>query len=184
MITFSLNNSISAFINHQKTGFITESPLVKVCLVEYEINAYHDILFSELGIDFPRKLSTAARKRRAEFLAGRYAAHFLLKQVDCDETVMIGSNREPIWPQGWIGSISHTGQSAIAVVAPQKSLISVGIDIEFNRPDIMIEIASIFTTADEYQLLEQCGLSIETALLIVFSAKESLFKALYPQVFR
>lgn len=46
----------------------------------------------------------------------------------------------------------------------------------------MLEIAPAFTIEEERALLAGSGLPFETALAIVFSAKESLFKALYPQV--
>lgn len=49
------------------------------------------------------------------------------------------------------------------------------------RPGIMLELATTFTTVDERNILDRTDISMETALLIVFSAKESLFKALYPQ---
>ena len=54
--------------------------------------------------------------------------------------------------------------------------------IEEFRPDVMLEAATIFTTCEERDVLAATELPVEIALLIVFSAKESLFKALYPQV--
>lgn len=46
----------------------------------------------------------------------------------------------------------------------------------------MRQIATSFTTADERGVLIASGLPFDMALLIVFSAKESLFKAIYPLV--
>ena len=57
-----------------------------------------------------------------------------------------------------------------------------GIDIEMFDASAMRETAEMFTSPEERRLLAACGLAYETALLIVFSAKESLFKALYPEV--
>lgn len=49
------------------------------------------------------------------------------------------------------------------------------------RPGVMLELATTFTTVDERNILDKTDIPMKTALLIVFSAKESLFKALYPQ---
>ncbi len=56
-----------------------------------------------------------------------------------------------------------------------------GIDIEMLAPGTMRETATIFTDTKEQSLPHNCGIPYETALLIAFSVKESLFKALYPE---
>lgn len=89
-----------------------------------------------------------------------------------------------MWPEGWCGSISHTQKWAIAVIASSSLSVSLGVDIESSQPQIISEIATTFTSESERTFLAACGINYETALLITFSAKESLFKALYPQVKR
>ncbi|MDR7342781.1 4'-phosphopantetheinyl transferase EntD [Pantoea alhagi] len=181
MFTFAKHPTPCAFIYQQSLGVVTRHPEVSVCLVAFDSAAYHDALFTQLSIPFPEMLKPAVAKRRADYLAGRYAARQLLQSVGCESAVAMGADRAPVWPVGWWGSISHTEKWAIAILAPYRANIHLGVDIETLRPEVMREIATTFTTASERDLLATRGLPCETALLIAFSAKESVFKALYPQ---
>ncbi|MGD8165414.1 4'-phosphopantetheinyl transferase family protein [Pantoea sp. FN0307] len=181
MFTFEMNNPVCAFIRRQQTGFVAGNKAVKVCLVEFDHQAYLDTLFAKLAVPLPNALTSAVAKRRADYLAGRYAAHQLLSLSGCNGTVNIGPDRLPVWPSGWNGSISHTSHWAIAVISPLQYRISLGVDIETSCTEIIREIATSFTNHHERALLSRSSLPIEIALLIVFSAKESLFKALFPQ---
>lgn len=182
MFTFEQRITESDFIRQQSTGVVNCHPEVRVCLVTFDTSYYNDTLFYQLSIPFPDMLKPAVTKRRADYLAGRYAARQLLKEAGCNGVVPTGRDRAPVWPTGWRGSISHTDKWAIAILAPRCPIISLGVDIETFRPDIMLEIATTFTTASEREVLAATCLPFEMALLVVFSAKESLFKALYPQI--
>ncbi|UNK28886.1 4'-phosphopantetheinyl transferase superfamily protein [Serratia plymuthica] len=182
MFTFETAFIASAFIRQQSTGFVTDVPAVTACLVEFDGRGYHNALFAQLSIPLPGVLSSAVAKRRADYLSGRYAARQLLMNAGCRDAVAVGPDRAPVWPAGWCGSISHTGKWAIAVLSPQHYRVNPGVDIERLQPEVMREIATTFTTPDERALLAKSPLPYETALLITFSAKESLFKALFPQV--
>lgn len=182
MFTFEQYITASGFISQQNTGFVSSHIEVSVCLVVFDKSYYSDELFTQMSLPFPDILKSAVVKRRAEYLAGRYATRQLLQEVGCNEVVAAGSDRAPIWPAGWLGSISHTETLAIAILAPHHFSMGLGVDIETFRPEIMWEIATAFTTPNERDILAASGLPFETALLIVFSAKESLFKALYPLV--
>lgn len=182
MFIFETHTTSSTFIRQQKMGTLTRYPAVSACLVEFDNASYSDVCFNQLAIPFPDMLKQAVAKRRANYLAGRYAAsQLLLHKAGCKSAVEIGSDRAPVWPVGWRGSISHTEKWALAIQVPLRFNLSLGVDIETFRPEIMREIATIFTTASERDALFASGLPFETALLIAFSAKESLFKALYPQ---
>ena len=63
----------------------------------------------QLGLALPVTLDKAVQKRKAEFLAGRYCARAALAQLDGSLAVNIGigANREPLWPPGFVGSITH-----------------------------------------------------------------------------
>ncbi|QCT19991.1 4'-phosphopantetheinyl transferase superfamily protein [Jejubacter calystegiae] len=183
MFTFERHITNLDFIRQQSTGYANSHSGIKVCLVAFDEFSYRDTLFTQLSLPFPDVLKSAGAKRRAEYLAGRYAARQLLQEVGYNGVVATGTDRAPVWPRGWRGSISHTDTSAIAILTPNHFGISPGVDIEMFRPDIMQEIATSFTTADERDVLLAANcLPFDTALLIAFSAKESLFKALYPLV--
>lgn len=182
MFIFEECITTSGFIRQQGIGFAKKYQEISVCLVEYDKSVYSDSLSVHFMLPFPDILKSAVTKRRAEYLAGRYAARQLLQEVGYNGVVATGADRAPIWPIGWRGSISHTETLAIAVLTPNYTSINLGVDIEIFRPYIIQEIANNFATDDECALLTANVLPFETMLHIVFSAKESLFKALYPLV--
>lgn len=182
MFTFEQYITASNFICQQGIGFAKNYPEIRVCLVAFDKSCYSDTLFTQFALPFPDMLKSAVAKRRAEYLAGRYAARQLLQEVGYNGVVATGADRAPVWPIGWRGSISHTETWAIAILTPHHSSINLGVDIETFRPDIIREIATNFTTDDERDVLTISSLPFETTLLMAFSAKESLFKALYPLV--
>lgn len=125
------------------------------------------------------ELANAGRKRKAEHLAGRIAAAHALP----DHTVPgIGPSGEPLWPEGISGSITHSGTQAMAVVVSHPDA-RVGIDCEAILPDREArEIQDGIIDAQEAMCLTRSGYPFALALTLTFSAKESLFKALFPQV--
>ena len=125
------------------------------------------------------ELSNAGRKRKAEHLAGRIAAAHALP----DHAVPgIGPSGEPLWPEGFSGSITHSGTQAMAVVVRHPDAL-VGIDCEAILPDREArEIQDGIVDAQEAICLTHSGYPFALALTLAFSAKESLFKALFPQV--
>ncbi|HDR2784788.1 enterobactin synthetase component D [Enterobacter sp. BIDMC92] len=125
------------------------------------------------------ELANAGRKRKAEHLAGRIAAAHALPE----HTVPgIGPSGEPLWPEGISGSITHSGTQAMAVVVHHPDA-RVGIDCEAILPDSEArEIQDGIIDAQEAMCLMRSGYPFALALTLAFSAKESLFKALFPQV--
>lgn len=125
------------------------------------------------------ELSNAGRKRKAEHLAGRIAAAHALP----DHAVPgIGPSGEPLWPEGVSGSITHSGTQAMAVVVRHQDAL-VGIDCEAILPDHEArEIQDGIVDAQEAMCLTHSCYPFALALTLVFSAKESLFKALFPKV--
>lgn len=122
-------------------------------------------------------LASAGRKRRAEHLAGRVAAVQALTEFGEKNVPGIGENRQPVWPAGLHGSITHCGTTALAVVAREP----IGIDMEtVFTPDLAEELAPEIVTPEERQRLEASGLPFPLALTLAFSAKESLYKAFSP----
>ncbi|WP_330985734.1 MULTISPECIES: enterobactin synthase subunit EntD [Enterobacterales] len=121
------------------------------------------------------KLAHSGRKRKAEHLAGRLAAFYALREQGIRHIADIGEQRQPLWPEDWFGSISHCGNTALAVVSQSV----VGLDIEeIFTPALCTEIASSIINLAEEQILQTRDLPFPLALTLAFSAKESLFKAL------
>jgi enterobactin synthetase component D len=125
------------------------------------------------------ELSHAGRKRKADHLAGRIAAAYALNERTIPG---IGPSGEPLWPDGMSGSITHSGMQAMAVVIRKRQAL-IGIDCEAILPENEArEIKDGIIDAQEEPVLSHSGYPFPLALTLVFSAKESLFKALFPRM--
>lgn len=141
--------------------------------VAFEPDTFHER--DLLWLPHHAHLVNAGRKRKAEHLAGRIAAIHALRERGHKQVPGIGERRQPLWPEGLSGSISHCATTALAVVSRQP----VGVDIEtLFTPQTAIELCSSLVVRDEEQILRACALPFPLALTLAFSAKESVFKAL------
>jgi 4'-phosphopantetheinyl transferase EntD len=121
-------------------------------------------------------------KRRQDFTVGRTAARKALELVGFPvvSPVLRGEHREPLWPVGIVGSISHSGGNGVAAVAWQKDFPAIGVDIQQIEDRYSDELIARFADPDEFDWVRsEPGLRTERAVKL-FSAKESVFKALYP----
>lgn len=121
-------------------------------------------------------------KRQAEFVAGRKLAQQALKQIGqgYDRPIAIGTI-ESTMACGDHGLDRHCDGWAVCAVLKAEHL-SVGIDIEHRLAhQTASEVQAMIGTAQEWTLLAQ-QFDLASAVTLLFSAKESLFKALFPQV--
>jgi len=133
----------------------------------------------------PARLQNAVPRRQMDYLAGRCCALQALRAADVVGTtdIPIGERGQPVWPAGMRGSISHCDGIAVAAVGRADQLAYVGIDIEREiSVEVSREIGGQLATAEEMQLGPPQGCTPEAWLTLLFSGKESLFKALYPSV--
>ena len=108
--------------------------------------------------------------------AGRIIAKALLARAGAGKIndLLRSEAGFPLWPNGFVGSISHDPEFAVAAVARDTQIKSIGIDLESNVP-ISHDALNIVTTKSE-------RLQIGGDLLIakyLFSMKEAVYKALY-----
>ena len=139
-------------------------------------------LSPETRARLPQALRHATQKRQREFLAGRWCAEEALQCLGAGSThVAMAEDRAPIWPDGVVGSITHTGDFAAAAVAWVADIAGVGIDSEeIIDPAAARDIADI-CMVDEAMLFEPAhGRSFREFCTLVFSAKEAVFKCLFP----
>ncbi|MDB5979254.1 MAG: 4-phosphopantetheinyl transferase [Pseudomonas sp.] len=141
--------------------------------------------FQRCSIDAPANIQRSVAKRQAEFLAGRLCAREALHRLDGRLYVPeIGEDRAPVWPVDIAGSITHSHGWAAAIVSSRKHWRGLGMDMEnLLEHDRAERLAGEILTPDELQRMA-AGPAEQLALLVTltFSAKESLFKALYPLV--
>lgn len=173
-------------------GFLTDvqfgSPAghPDVCLIQASWNPdrFDEQLFTSLLMPSPPHLTKAVRKRRAEYLASRVLVRHGLSCLGAEPWVLVNdADRAPVWPQGFTGSLSHSHQRIALLLLNTACHKLAGVDCEkVMRPETAEKMqAMIITVAEKGRLLES-GLPLATALTVAFSLKESLYKALYPQL--
>jgi 4'-phosphopantetheinyl transferase EntD len=121
----------------------------------------------------------AVERRRVYFSMGRAAARDALAELGIyGVAIGRGASGEPLWPDGIVGAISHAGDLAIAVVGQQSDYAGLGIDIEQLSRGLTARAARLVCTPAEMEWVNPEADS--TRLTMLFSAKEAVFKALFP----
>ena len=120
--------------------------------------------------------------RQQDFLLGRKAAQLTLNKLGISGSVLRGSSDEPIWPQGVLGSISHSGRFAICAATICKTFLGIGIDIEFGGKNSDPKIAKRICTESEIDKLPEDAQDRLAKSLKIFSAKEAYYKAVFPSL--
>jgi enterobactin synthetase component D len=161
---------------------------LSVYMLAFDIEKFSVDAFAAGGIACPPSVARSVRKRQAEFYFGRMAARQALGALDIAALdIGVGASREPLWPAGVIGSISHTHVYAAAVALRRGECSGVGIDLEHMAgPEASAALSAATVDASELHYLETLThqLPISNLLTTTFSAKESLFKAAFNEVGR
>lgn len=113
-----------------------------------------------------RRASGAARVVARELLAQLGVSHADLSKNETGA---------PRWPQGFVGSLSHDAQHAVAIVSKQQAVRSVGVDIEPALP-LPSNLLHLVATPAERRVLDGDLLSAR----LVFCIKEAVYKATFP----
>lgn len=123
----------------------------------------------------------AVEKRQKEFLCGRAAANLALKELGFDNPPPIpqGPQREPIWPDGIVGSITHSGQWTLVVAARNSQVFAIGIDLEDSAKMTADEAIPLICSPSEQAWARQSS-DPSVAATRLFCSKEATFKAFYP----
>jgi 4'-phosphopantetheinyl transferase EntD len=112
--------------------------------------------------------------RRRELATGRAA---LRSALGIDAPILPDDRGAPQLPAGWVGSISHKGSRATAIVAPASAGF-VGIDIEIAAPSRLPIERRILTAREQQRITEPRQVTLH------FSIKEAIYKAIDPIVRR
>jgi 4'-phosphopantetheinyl transferase EntD len=134
-----------------------------------------------------KQLDGCIEKRQREISAGRRCARRALARLGIAAfPVLAGPDRAPIWPKTIVGSITHTdgcadGYCGVAV-GEYRKFAGIGIDAEPRLP-LPDELWSwILDKGERQEALHSQEPGIYARL--VFSAKETTYKALYPMLKR
>jgi enterobactin synthetase component D len=147
-----------------------------ICLVTSEDDIATDPTHYEVEEQY---IANAVPKRRTEFRQGRQCAREALRFLGAAPCpIPAGNAREPVWPVGYVGSITHCSGFCAAAAAENTKYTAIGIDIE-EKKHLSFDIASQVLTETE-----KAGFNLDDPVdhlaLLVFSAKESIFKCVYP----
>ena len=80
-----------------------------------------------------------------------------------------------MWPRGFVGSLSHDADFAVAVAARRGRLIGLGVDVEPAEP-LPADVVDLVLSAAERREAMDDGVKQR----LVFVAKEAVYKALHP----
>lgn len=126
-------------------------------------------------------VSGAADVRRREFVAGRLASHSLLRRLNCKiRPILVGRGRAPVFPSGIVGSISHLEDDCRVVMARDTAIASLGLDLVYAQPLEQASWATVLTRTERARLEGLAPADRGMAAILTFSAKESVYKCLYP----
>ena len=147
------------------------------CAVEAGPVADHPLLPGEVS-----GVARAIAKRRRQFASGRHFARMALHRLaQISPPIPRDDQGRPVWPAGFIGSISHSDTLAAAAVS-EGSLRGIGIDVEdsqrFARGNPRLH-GKLFTPAERRRTLKD---PLEG--VVKFSGKEAAYKAINPIVGR
>lgn len=121
----------------------------------------------------------AVPQRRMLYALGRAAARDALQQLGVAPVAIgRGAGGQPLWPAGIVGAISHTRSIVVALVGWQRDYVGLGVDVEELGRGVDARIARLVARPSEMAWVNpEAGIE---RLIMLFSAKESVFKALYP----
>ncbi|GAY17510.1 4'-phosphopantetheinyl transferase [Mycobacterium sp. shizuoka-1] len=124
-------------------------------------------------------IAKSVAKRRNEFVTARHCARVALGQLGLPPVpILKGDKGQPCWPEGVVGSLTHTEGYRGAVVGRTETIRSVGIDAEPHGvlPDGVLNAISL--PAERYEIAAlPGGLHWDR---ILFCAKEATYKAWFP----
>ncbi|ENW97169.1 hypothetical protein F904_00002 [Acinetobacter dispersus] len=135
--------------------------------------------------EVPYYLYNAKLKRLHEFFAGRILAEAILKQhFNCSIPITSMQLKLPQWPQGLKGCISHSNQWVVVAISSQAKYLGIDLEHIVNMNFAKESIPLILTQFE--QMLWWMGkvrpLNFYAYITLIFSLKESLYKAVYPVV--
>ncbi|WP_460447302.1 4'-phosphopantetheinyl transferase family protein [Angustibacter aerolatus] len=130
----------------------------------------------ELHPDEAAHVARAIERRRREFVTGRVLARQALRSLGVAPAPLPrGERGAPAWPLGVVGSITHCDGYRGAAVAAATECAAVGVDAEPAAP---LPDGVLATVATPRELAAPPD--VEHWGRLLFSAKESVYKAWFP----
>jgi len=127
-------------------------------------------------------IAGAVEQRRREYTAVRVCARLALARAGLPPAAIVpGPSRAPIWPPGVVGSMTHCAGYRGCAVARSEVIAAIGIDAEPHEALPAEVLPTVASRAERAALAALAGADPATCWdRILFSAKESVFKAWFP----
>jgi 4'-phosphopantetheinyl transferase EntD len=128
-------------------------------------------------------IAQAVAKRRVEFAAVRRCARRALQELGYPPVpILPGEQREPQWPEGVVGSMTHCAGYCAAAVARSGEVSALGIDAEVHAPlpEGVLDLVSLASERERIAALADGAARSVHWDRVLFSAKESVYKAWFP----
>lgn len=151
---------------------------------------------ADLSVAESVAVATMAPRRIASYSTGRYLSRRLLQAAGFDGFDLLpGDEREPCWPAGVVGSISHTDSWCLAAISTAARYRNIGVDLEQLQPmdnatrelvltpqeRVEVEnLPALAATKQDVSSDSVYAMKSSAWPSILFSIKESLFKCSYP----
>ena len=127
-------------------------------------------------VNYGRQQTVAVRK---SFLLGRMALRAALGN---EQPCLKDQHGRPTLPPSHMGSISHKGNLGVALIAPSSPRTSIGVDIELRGTDRRSIAPKVLTDREIRSLGQLKGVPVEEEVLLRFSLKEAIYKAVHPLI--
>jgi enterobactin synthetase component D len=143
----------------------------------------------DAGCLLPEELAHAAtlgEVRRRSWVGGRVAMRLTLTRLGLAAPPITSDDRgAPVLPAGMVGSISHKEDLAVALVAAgDRDGAKIGVDVEKDEPRRLDISRKVLRDEELAELARMPEHARGSEVLLRFSAKEALYKALDPFVRR
>ncbi|MFJ8081683.1 4'-phosphopantetheinyl transferase [Streptomyces sp. NPDC096205] len=147
-----------------------------------ELFADPDDVTSALYPEEAALVAGAVDKRRREFAAVRLCARTALARLGvAPAPILPGERGAPGWPDGIVGSMTHCDGYRGAVVARSSSVVSIGVDAEPDGPLPEGIEESVMLPEERATLARLAAHRPDISWdRLMFSAKESVYKAWFP----
>jgi 4'-phosphopantetheinyl transferase EntD len=146
------------------------------------VEAFGDVLDVVLFPEEEAVLGRAVDKRRHEFTTARACARAALARLGVPAAPIVpGLRGAPQWPPGVVGSITHCAGYRASAIGRVEDMLTVGVDAE---PDDKLPpgVLDVIASADERAALSALASAAPEPSWdrLLFSAKESVYKAWFP----
>ena len=146
------------------------------------VEARQDDPDAELFPEEEALVGRAVEKRRREFMTARKCARAALGGLGLPaSSILTGDRGEPLWPAGVVGSITHCDGYRACAVARSSEILTIGIDAEPNAA-LPEGLLGDIARPEELPMLRRLGTELPQVCWdrLLFSAKESVYKAWFP----